>query len=252
MIKEKNPNFKGFWAVYNDYEIKNIDEEYYIQPVKDADCDRYNVFDVEKELLVDFLKIGKLSEDYKVHDLYCTIQSNEKEVQELVLDFVKKYGLIGEEIFDFSDTEKAKYIESEHYMNINEYSAEKVSSILVQAKLLYYTFNHIETYLDNDIELELPSKKSLAALTINDFKLKNIECSLELKDKRFFMFNFTSLVQAMKVILMLQETNDRKEIKMCKRCGKPFIAKNINADYCSTTCRNVANVYKSREKKKKK
>jgi len=250
MIKERNPNFKGFWVVYSDYEIKNIDGEYYIQPVKDADCDRYNVFDVEKELLVDFLRIGKLSEDYKVHDLYCTIQSKEKEFQELVLDFVRKYGLVGEDIFDFTDKKRTKYTEDEHYMNIEEYSAEKVSSILVQAKLLYYVFNHIETYLDEDIETA--SKKALAISNINDFKLKDLECSLDLDEKRFFMFNFTSLVQAMKVILMLQETNDRKEIKMCKRCSKPFVAKNINADYCTTTCRNVANVYKSREKKKDK
>lgn len=247
MIKEKNPNFKGYWARYNDYEIKNIDGEYYVQAVKDSDGDRYNVFDVEKEMLVDFLKIGKFSEDYKVQDLYCTIQSKERNFQELVLNFVKKYGLIGEEIYDFSKKNRITHKDDEHYLNIEESSAEKVSSILIQAKLLYYTFNHIETYLDKDIE-----EKGVSTITINDFKLKDLECSLDLDDKRFFMFNFTSLVQAMKVILMLQETNDRKEIKMCKHCAKPFVAKNINADYCTTTCRNVANVYKSREKKKNK
>ena len=251
MIKEKNPNFKGYWTVYDDYEIKSINGEYYIQPVKDSDWDRYNVFDVEKELLIDFLQMGKISEDYKVHDLYCEIQSKEKEYQELVLNFVKKYGLLGEETFDFSDKAKIKDYDEEHYLNITEHSVEKVSSILVRAKLLYYVFNHIETYLDEDIEEEAPYKKSLATVAINDFKLKELECGLDLKDKKFFMFNFISLVQAMKVILMLQETNDRKEIKMCNRCSKPFVAKNINADYCSTTCRNVANVYKSRAKKKK-
>ena len=169
----------------------------------------------------------------------------------IVLNFVKKYGLPREQIFDFHDKAKTKNKYDEHYLNIEEYSAEKISSILVQTKLLYHIFNHIETYLDEDVE-ELPYKKALAISNINDFKLKGLECMLDLKEKRFFMFNFTSLVQAMKVILMLQETNDRKEIKMCKRCSKPFVAKNINADYCSGTCRNVANVYKSRAKKKDK
>ena len=130
-----------------------------------------------------------------------------------------------EEIFDFFDKNKIKDISDEHYLNIAEYSVEKVSSILVQAKLLYYVFNHIETYLDEDIEEEVPYKKSLATVAINDFKLKELECGLELKEKKFLMFNFTSLVQAMKVILMLQETNDRKEIKRCNHCSKPFIAK---------------------------
>jgi len=249
MVKEQNPNFKGFWVRYSDYQIEEIEGEYYIKPVQDSSAERYNVFDVEKTLLVDFLKLGKISEDYIEKDIECEIQSRDEQVQELVLGFVKKYGLIGEAIL-----QTAKKIEGEHdehYLNIDENSAEKISTILVQAKLMYYVFNHIETYLDDESKEELNFRKELATVTVNEFKLNDLECSLDLKDKKFFMFNFTSLVQAMKIILMLQTTNDRKEVKMCKHCGTPFVAKNINAHYCSTTCRNVSNVYKSRARKKK-
>ena len=37
MIKEKNPNFKGLWAKYTNYEILKINDEFYIRPKKDAD-----------------------------------------------------------------------------------------------------------------------------------------------------------------------------------------------------------------------
>ena len=57
MIKENKPNYKGLWAKYKKYEIVKIDNEYYIRPDKKADYEIYDVFDKEKELLVDFLLI---------------------------------------------------------------------------------------------------------------------------------------------------------------------------------------------------
>lgn len=99
MIKEKNPNFKGYWAKYNDYEIIKIDSEFYIKPVGKSDYEIYDVYDVDKDLLVDFLLIGKMAKDYEkvnINDTTCDLQSTEKEYQDIVLQFVKKYGLLGE------------------------------------------------------------------------------------------------------------------------------------------------------------
>ena len=99
MIKEKNPNFKGYWAKYNDYEIIKIDNEFYIKPKAKADYELYDVFDVDKDLLVDFLTLGKIVKDYEkinMNDTSCDILSTEKKYQEMTLEFVKKYGLLGE------------------------------------------------------------------------------------------------------------------------------------------------------------
>ena len=71
-------------------------------------------------------------------------------------------------------------------------------------------------------------------------------------DKTTLRWNFNSLKQAIEVLLGLNITNEKKSVKICKRCYKPFLAKNPSADYCSTTCRNVANVYKSRARNKNK
>ena len=49
---------------------------------------------------------------------------------------------------------------------------------------------------------------------------------------------------------LVKESTERKEVKMCKHCFKPFIAKNLNSDYDTASCRNVANVYRSRAKNK--
>ena len=99
MVKEKNPNFRGVWAKYNNYEIVKIDNEFYIKPVEKSDWQLYDVFDVDKNLLVDLLLIGKSAKDYEkvnINDTSCDLQSTEQKYQDMVLDFVKKYGLLGE------------------------------------------------------------------------------------------------------------------------------------------------------------
>lgn len=99
MSKEKNPNFKGIWAKYNDYETIKIDNEFYIKPVEKSDWELYDVFDVDKNLLVDLLLMGKSAKDYEkinINDTNCDLQSTEKKYQDMVLKFVKKYGLLGE------------------------------------------------------------------------------------------------------------------------------------------------------------
>ena len=48
---------------------------------------------------------------------------------------------------------------------------------------------------------------------------------------------------------MLNGTSGRTEVKLCKHCGKPFIAENIKAEYDSIQCRNRENINRSRQKK---
>ncbi|MCI8486941.1 MAG: hypothetical protein HFJ20_07835 [Clostridia bacterium] len=62
--------------------------------------------------------------------------------------------------------------------------------------------------------------------------------------------NFNSLKLAIDTMFALNETSERKTVKMCKHCGKPFASDNLKAEYCSPQCRNQANVYKSRAKNK--
>ena len=124
---------------------------------------------------------------------------------------------------------------------------EKIARILFYSKLLYKIFESTE----NSISEENEDKKAIYQKYASEFIPNNITFSFNFDNNKVSLdWQFNSLKQAMEVLLGLNEANDRKELKMCKHCGKPFIAKNLKAEYDSISCRNVANVYKNREKNK--
>lgn len=306
MIKGNSQNFEAFWVKYDNYKIFEYNNEFYIKPSDKSEDNVYNLFDVSSELLVDFFLIGKeVAENWDHRDIHCELKSKEKKYQDLVLEFVKKYGLLGEVTYmpindNFisdnkvllpgmnSKTESSlnEYLKiffeydkkidfnkelskddiiylfgkngdgTATYLNrLNEYAltfserySEKISRILVYAKLMYDTFADMEKYFWEENE----SQKEIYAHFLKDFKPCNLAFEINYSEKAILRWNFTSLKQAIETMLGLNVTNDRKDVKICKRCYKPFIAKNLNSDYCSTTCRNVANVYKSRARSKEK
>ncbi|MEE0791202.1 MAG: hypothetical protein U0M05_07950 [Clostridia bacterium] len=124
---------------------------------------------------------------------------------------------------------------------------EKLANILVMARALYRVFNSVEncTWTENE------DKKAIYRKYANMFNPNNVAFNFDFaNEKTFLNWNFNSLFQAIELILAFNETNERKEVKMCKHCFKPFIAKNLNSDYDTASCRNVANVYRSRAKNK--
>lgn len=310
MIKEKNPNYKGLWAKYNKYEILKINNEYYIRSDKKASYEIYDVFDKEKELLVDFLLIGREAMNYSdINDANCDLMSTETKYQDMILDFVNKYGMFGELTYRLLNTHiisSGKAL-TQGYSNIDEMSAstyikpyfignediqridfdhgvnedilkyvygsdnpngdllnnfdkgedfsivfskcytEKLANILVMARALYRIFNSVE----NCSWTENEDKKAIYQKYANMFNPNNVAFNFDFaNEKTFLNWNFNSLFQAIELILAFNETNERKEVKMCKHCFKPFIAKNLNSDYDTASCRNVANVYRSRAKNK--
>lgn len=306
MIYGNKQNFEGLWVKYDNYEIFKYNNEFYIKPSKKAEDSVYNVFEVADELLVDFFLIGKeVAENWDHRDIYCELKGKDEKYQKLVLEFVKKYGLLGEitympvndnfisdnkvilqggtsktehslsdylkMFFEYDDkidftkelsrddiyylygkngSDIATYLDrlDEFGLTFSERYSEKISRILVYAKLMYDTFADMEKYFWEEDE----SQKQIYSHFLKDFKPCNIAFEISYTDKATLRWDFTSLKQAIEIMLGLNVSNDRKSVKICKRCYKPFIAKNLNSDYCSITCRNVANVYKSRARNKNK
>lgn len=306
MKKGNSQNFEAFWVKYDDYKIFEYNNEFYIKPSDKSDDSIYNLFNVSSQLLVDFFLIGKeVAENWDHRDIHCELKGKEKKYQELVLNFVKNYGLLGEITYmpindNFISDNKVliqsmnsktvsslnEYLKmffeydvkvdfnkklskddliylygkngigSATYLNrLDEYAltfsekySEKISRILVYAKLMYDTFSDMEKYFWEENE----NQKKIYAHFLRNFKPCNLAFEINYSERAILRWDFTSLKQAIETILGLNITNDRKDVKLCKRCYKPFIAKNLNSDYCSTTCRNVANVYKSRARNKKK
>lgn len=44
-------------------------------------------------------------------------------------------------------------------------------------------------------------------------------------------------------------TSPAPVVRLCKRCGRPLLTNGTRQEYCSASCRNVANFYRSRRKK---
>ena len=85
MRKNNTGNFKTFWFKYSDYELREIDKFTYITPKEDSKAQMYDPFNVSDSILVDILLIGRYVENDEL-----------KLAEEKIINFVKKYGLLGE------------------------------------------------------------------------------------------------------------------------------------------------------------
>lgn len=72
---------------------------------------------------------------------------------------------------------------------------------------------------------------------------------IALLDKPTIVWDFHSMLLGIQMMFSFMLTDEKSSIKVCKHCGKAFIASRPNAEFCSPQCKNQYNVYKSRSKK---
>ena len=124
---------------------------------------------------------------------------------------------------------------------------ETISEIIDFATTIYNIKLLICAYLYDDVSDDI---KEIYKNSITSHGLKKCNISYGIENKQIkFKWNFMSLSEIIETILLLNETSGRTEVKLCKHCGKPFIAKNIKAEYDTIQCRNRENINKSRQKK---
>ncbi len=300
MRKDNEGNFRTFWFRYNGYEIKEIDEKHYITPKENSKIIMYDPFDLADDILVDILMIGRCVEKNDIEE------SNKK-----IMEFVEKYGLLGELTYLPLNTDIVKqnkvylpsgnlvseketlptdeYIElflkckkkqkvvmkknargeildlsvenemnplaiidrpAEYAVVFSRAYSECLVWIMHYARTLYLTFEAIENYN----KIQDAYTKQIYDTRIKEFNPSKIACKILMEknkeDKPVLEWNLNSLKLAIDTMFALNETTERKTVKMCKHCGKPFASQNLKAEYCSPQCRNQANVYKSRSKNK--
>ena len=307
MIREEKIEFTTKWCKYDKYIIEKKDEKYYILPDKNAKPSTYDPFEVRNQILKDLLVIGKESTDNEMSkiankDVSVEAQSKMEKFQNLVLEFVKNYGLLGNfrylpENYDFMDNGEipvnlgyntsmsALDFEKKYFwkdskmdwsrtMKANDYHrntgfdddfkqtegdrlddiifsknyAETISEIINFATIIYNKKLLICADLYDDVSEDI---RELYQDSITGDSLKKPNISYMAEDGQIkFKWNFMSLSEIIETILLLNETSGRTEVKLCKHCGKPFIAENIKAEYDTIQCRNRENLNKSRQKKK--
>lgn len=307
MIKEEKIEFTAKWCKYSKYKIEKKDDKFYIVADKNAISSTYDPFDVKNQILKDLLVIGKESvenEMYKIGNREISIEAQSKmeKFQNLVLEFVNNYGLLGNfrylpENYEFMDNEdipvnlgnntsiSALEFEKKYFwkdpkidwtktMKSNDYHrntglddyfkqnegdrlddiifsknySETIAEIINFATIIYNKKLLICAYLYDDVSEDI---KEIYKESIAGYSLKKPNISYEAENGQIkFKWNFISLSEIIEIILLLNETSGRTEVKLCKHCGKPFIAKNIKSEYDTIQCRNRENINKSRQKKK--
>ena len=125
--------------------------------------------------------------------------------------------------------------------------AETIAEIINFATIIYNKKLLICAYLYDDVSEDI---RQVYQESITGDSLKKPSISHCAEDGHIkFKWNFMSLSEIIETILLLNETSGRTEVKLCKHCGKPFIAENIKAEYDTIQCRNRENINKSRQKK---
>ena len=69
---------------------------------------------------------------------------------------------------------------------------------------------------------------------------------IELFDKPVLVWDFSSLMTVINVVLGIMITDDKRPLRSCKYCNRAFIATHPKSEFCSHKCKNKYNVYKSR------
>ena len=306
MIREEKIEFTAKWCKYSKYIIEKKDDKYYILPDKTAKPSTYDPFEVKNQILKDLLVIGKESTENEMSkignkDVSVEAQSKMEKFQNLVLEFVSDYGLLGNfrylpENYEFMDNGdipvnlgnntsiSALEFEKKYFwkdskmdwsktMKANDYHrntglnddfeqiegdrlndvifsknyAETIAEIINFATIIYNKKLLICAYLYDDVSEDIRQVYQ-ESITGDSLKKPNISYSAE-DGQIKFKWNFMSLSEIIETILLLNETSGRTEVKLCKHCGKPFIAENIKAEYDTIQCRNRENINKSRQKK---
>ena len=306
MIKEEKTEFTAKWCKYDKYIIEKKDEKYYILPDKNSKPNTYDPFEVKNQILKDLLVIGKESMENEMNklgnkDVFIEAQSKMEKFQNLVLEFVSNYGLLGNfrylpENYDFMDNGNLPVIlgyntsmsalefEKKYFwkdskidwsttMKSNDYHrntgfdeyfkqtegdrlndiifsknyAETIAEIINFATIIYNKKLLICAYLYDDVSDDI---RKLYQDSITNDNLKKTSISYIAEDGQIkFKWNFMSLSEIAEMMLLLNETSGRTEVKLCRHCGNPFIAENIKAEYDTIQCRNRENMNRSRQKK---
>lgn len=72
---------------------------------------------------------------------------------------------------------------------------------------------------------------------------------IELRERPTIVWDFNSLLLCVQMMFSFMLTDENSSMKVCKHCGKAFVATRPNMEFCSPQCKNQYNVYKSIAKK---
>ena len=64
---------------------------------------------------------------------------------------------------------------------------------------------------------------------------------IELRDRPTLIWDFNSLLLCIQMMFSFMLTDNNSSLKVCKHCGKAFVATRSNMEFCSPQCKNRYN-----------
>ena len=125
----------------------------------------------------------------------------------------------------------------------SKFYAERVEWILEYAKNISENLNQMIIYKNSNLT-------EAVEIMPDKFNPNKIGFTLAMFDRPQINWNFDSLQSAMDMIYAFAIMDEDRILNRCNYCNKAFFAKTEREKYCSPSCRNCANVIKSRNKKK--
>ncbi len=275
-------NSEIMWVHFEKYEIcVNSDDQDCIIPVKDSAIRNYNPFEhsTPSELLRDFLSIEMVIPENFRHNADPLFQYDKwdenvkRNVNNAILEFVKKYGLLGLFLKDYESrlTEISNYIEGyfprESYLTyfkrlpksfqendkFDEYRlqpienkkfwygyAEPVVSILTHIKLISNKMNIWNDFIHSKAQPYdyMPNSNKTWEEKINEFGVGPIYLFMSFYDVWQYKWNYNSLIDAMGIMVINNCINKESQVRICEdpRCKKPFISTNPKQTFHSKQC----------------
>ena len=122
--------------------------------------------------------------------------------------------------------------------------AEKFDWLMAAFKYWYVHLGAC-SYYDNAEEEII---RELHVKTLQAFSMQGLSYRIKLIKTPTIVWEFPALKTAIDTLYSFYVTDPDRPLRICKHCGKAFVATNKRAEFCSVPCRNQFNVYKSRKR----
>lgn len=252
---------------YSECEIrKNKQGENIVIPARTSHLETYDPTENAEEILTALLNTGRSMKE-----------ATPEMAEELVLDFVNRYGLLGAIAElplnkDFYNHELV-FIDDNLFTASGVMATEEFEDLFlekakpkitksfklddyIKSKKYSEPITWIAEYIHELYEILLLSVKyktepESASFLLNDRLKTNIRYRLTVTDKIQMQYEIHSLMGVLNFTMANLLSAEGAPLKICKHCKKAFISQNKRAEFCSERCRNQFNVYKSRAKAKR-
>ncbi len=126
----------------------------------------------------------------------------------------------------------------------SRFYAEQVKWIIDFAKLIVSHFDQLLMYRSSSVYLT-----ENVTIMAGRFHAEKIGFTINQLDKTTIAWQFDSLKTTIETIYAFGVTDEKVLLSRCRHCDQIFIANSSREKYCSPSCRNYANVKKSRNRK---